>query len=99
MENFGQNTDQSFGGFGGGMTNAPEQQQPSGFASWGGDMFSTIGTLGTAYFNSQAGYPTGTNYQQPGGFYDDYMPKNNTIIYVVVGVAVLVVLFIFFKKS
>lgn len=93
----------AFGGAsaGSGLTNGPVTGSTGGgFSSWSGDLFNTIGTLGTAFFNSKAGYPTGMAgmYGQAQYYPSAPMQRNNTILYVLGAVVLLVVLYIFLKR-
>lgn len=85
------------------MQQAPQAPQaPGGFSTWAPDLFGTIGNLGTAFFNSKAGYPTG----HPGnyGAYPQFdggptqFRNNNILIYAIAAIILLVVLYIFVKR-
>ena len=100
------NAGAGFGGFDnnpGALTNAPQTQQNDkpGFSSWAGDLFGSLGTIGTAYFNSKAGYPTGQVGFYDGGGYNGYpqQRKNpNMILYIVGAIVLIVLLYLFTKK-
>lgn len=101
---WGMNNDSS--GFGSGATNPLYTQGPTptkggGFSSWAGDLFGSLSTIGTAYFNSKAGYPTG-QVGFTGGGYDYYgQPTRNpnTMLYIVGAIILIAVLYIFTRKS
>ncbi len=104
MYQFGNNSNQSFGGMDSGnpLTNAPTQSPKPGFSSWAPDLFGSLSTIGTAFFNSKAGYPTGPGMGYGGGGYDYYPTGTggNKTMYLVGGAVLLIILlYVFTKKS
>ncbi len=108
MYTFGQNTGNTFGGgsptpnldlYSTSTTYEPVAPQKGKFSDWSGDMFSTIGGLGTAYFNSKGGYATAPQGWDTGMSMYYGNKRNNTMLYVLGAIVLLVIIYMMSKNK